>query len=482
MQLSHLAQGLGVIDRSADPDITVLTADSRAVVPGALFAALPGVKVDGAAFASQAEANGAVAVLCRNGVSIATSLPVVRCDDARHALAVMAARFFGRQPEHIVAVTGTAGKTSIATFTRQIWEKTGQVAASIGTIGVVSRKRIVEGTLTTPDPVALAQLMAQLAEDGVTHAAMEASSHGLDQRRLEGVRIEAAAFTNLGHDHFDYHPDPESYFQAKMRLFTTLLPKGGAAVINADDVWSGRAIDVATKMSARVMTTGRKGTFLTLKRLEHERSRQIAEIAAEGRIYRIALPLAGSFQMSNALVSAGLAIATGVPVVDALAALESLEGAAGRLELTGTTPAGVPVFVDYAHKPEALENVLSSVRPFTTGKILVVVGCGGDRDRAKRPMMGEIASRLADAVFVTDDNPRSEDAASIRAAIMAAAPGAREIADRREAIRQAIRTAISGDTVVIAGKGHETGQKIGDIVHPFSDHEEVRSAIAELQK
>ncbi len=481
MQLSLLAKGLGAIEGGTDPEVTSLTADSRKVQPGSLFAALPGTKVDGTAFVGDAEAKGAAALLCAEGASITSSLAILRSADPRHALALMAARFYGTQPECLVAVTGTAGKTSIATFTRQIWETCGHAAASIGTTGVVAPNRTIDGTLTTPDPIELAELLASLAADGVTHAAMEASSHGLDQRRLDGVRLSAAAFTNLGHDHLDYHPDAETYFQAKMRLFTALLPTGGAAVVNADDAWSGRAIEVATGASARVMTVGRKGDFLKLKRLEHERSRQIAEIEAEGRIHRIILPLAGSFQMANALVAAGLAIATGVPVAGALAALEGLKGASGRLELAGTTPAGVPVFVDYAHKPEALENVITSVRPFTTGRVIVVFGCGGDRDRAKRPMMGEIATRLADMVIVTDDNPRSEDPAKIRAAIMAAAPGAREVGDRRLAIREAIAGAAAGDTVIVAGKGHETGQKIGDVTHPFSDHAEVRVAISELQ-
>ncbi|MBO0902587.1 UDP-N-acetylmuramoyl-L-alanyl-D-glutamate--2,6-diaminopimelate ligase [Jiella sonneratiae] len=480
MQLSLLARGLGALSGGADPDISLLTADSRQAKPGALFAALPGSRADGASFAADAAAKGAAAILCREDAAISSNLPVLRSAEPRHALAVMAARFYGAQPEHLVAVTGTAGKTSIATFTRQIWERTGHVAASIGTTGVVSPALTTEGSLTTPDPVALAELMASLAKSGVTHAAMEASSHGLDQHRLDGMRLAAAAFTNLGHDHLDYHPDAESYFQAKMRLFTALLPKGAPAVINADDAWSGRAIEVATGTSARVMTVGRKGDYLRLKRLEHERSRQIAEVEVEGEFHRVVLPLAGGFQMANALVAAGLAIATGVPPRDALHALESLKGASGRLELAGNTRAGVPVFVDYAHKPEALENVIASVRPFTTGRVVVVFGCGGDRDRAKRPMMGEIATRLADVVIVTDDNPRSEDPALIRAAIMAAAPGAREIGDRRAAIRAAIADSASGDTVIVAGKGHETGQKIGEVTHPFSDHEEVRAAIAEL--
>ncbi|MCB8837868.1 UDP-N-acetylmuramoyl-L-alanyl-D-glutamate--2,6-diaminopimelate ligase [Aurantimonas sp. VKM B-3413] len=478
MKLSTLADGLGARPSDRDPEILGLSADSRVVEPGFLFAALPGVKADGAKFVAAAEAAGAAAVLCGEGASISTALPVVQAADPRRALALMAARFFGRQPDHVVAVTGTAGKTSIATFTRQIWEKTGHAAASIGTTGVVAPGRDDYGSLTTPDPVALARLMAELAAAGVTHAAMEASSHGIDQRRLDGVVLSAAGFSNLGHDHLDYHPDLDSYFAAKMRLFTTLLPKGAPAVINADDAWSGRAIEVATAVGARVLTVGRGGQLLTLKRLEHERSRQIGEIEADGRIHRVVLPLAGGFQMSNALVAAGLAIATGTKPAEALEALETLKGASGRLELAGTTSSGAPVFVDYAHKPEALENVLSSVRPFTTGRVIVVIGCGGDRDRAKRPMMGEIATRLADVVFVTDDNPRTEDPAAIRAEIMAAAPGAQEIGDRRAAIRAAVGEAKAGDSVVVAGKGHEIGQTVGTTTHHFSDHEEVRAAIA----
>ncbi|MEX6504772.1 UDP-N-acetylmuramoyl-L-alanyl-D-glutamate--2,6-diaminopimelate ligase [Jiella sp. M17.18] len=479
MKLSTLADGLGERPGSDDPEIAGLSADSRKVGEGFLFAALAGSKTDGARFLADAAARGAAAVLAGEGAAIETPLPVVRAADPRRALALMAARFFGRQPEHVVAVTGTAGKTSIATFTRQIWAASGLAAASIGTTGVVAPGRDTYGSLTTPDPVELARLMAELAGEGVTHAAMEASSHGIDQRRLDGVTLSAAGFSNLGHDHLDYHPDLEAYFAAKMRLFTTLLPKGAPAVINADDAWSGRAIEVATAVGARVLTVGRGGSLLTLKRLEHERNRQIGEIEADGRIHRIVLPLAGGFQMANALVAAGLAIATGISAEAALAALETLKGASGRLELAGTTASGAPVFVDYAHKPEALENVLASVRPFTTGRVVAVIGCGGDRDKSKRPMMGEIATRLADVVIVTDDNPRTEDPATIRAEIMAAAPGAREIGDRREAIRAAVAEAGAGDTVVVAGKGHEVGQTIGTETHHFSDHEEVRAAISE---
>jgi UDP-N-acetylmuramoyl-L-alanyl-D-glutamate--2,6-diaminopimelate ligase len=378
-----------------------------------------------------------------------------------------------------VAVTGTSGKTSVAAFTRQIWEQAGLAAASIGTTGVVAPGRNEYGSLTTPDPVALHRLLAELAKAGVTHAAMEASSHGLDQRRLDGVRLAAGGFTNLGRDHMDYHPTVEDYHRAKMRLFDTLLPKGAPAVVFADDLWSDPTIAAAKAAGLSVLTVGRHGDFLNLKRVEHERHRQRAEIVHEGVLTEIDLPLAGDFQISNALVAAGLAISTGTPAATALAALETLKGAPGRLDLVGTTAEGAPVYVDYAHKPDALENVLTSVRPFTTGRVVVVFGCGGDRDRGKRPIMGEIATRLADVTIVTDDNPRSETPAEIRAAIMAAAPGAIEIGDRRRAIQEAVSMLHAGDTLIVAGKGHEEGQTIGGETLPFSDHEEVRAALRE---
>ena len=355
----------------------------------------------------------------------------------------------------------------------------GLAAASIGTTGVTAPGREDYGSLTTPDPVELHRLLAELAASGVTHAAMEASSHGLDQRRLDGVRLAAGGFTNLGRDHMDYHPTVEAYHGAKMRLFSGLLTKGAPAVIFADDAWSRATIDVARGAGLDVLTVGRKGDFLKIKRVEHERHRQRAEIEADGALHEIDLPLAGDFQVANALVAAGLAISTGLDTESALAALEKLKGASGRLELVGATADGAPVYVDYAHKPDALENVLLAVRPFTTGRVVVVFGCGGDRDRGKRPIMGEIATRLADLVIVTDDNPRSEEPASIRAAILAQAPGAVEIADRRQAIREAVAMLHAGDTLIVAGKGHEEGQTVGAVTLPFSDHAEVRAALAE---
>lgn len=487
MKLSVLIAALPAGTLAASPEVdlelpvTGLTADSRAVEPGYLFFALAGVKTDGARFAAQAVAKGATAVVAANGAPLSDILvPVLRADDPRQALARMAAAFFGPQPRVMAAVTGTAGKTSVASFLRQIWAHAGEQAAMLGTTGVTAPGRTEYGTLTTPDPVALHRLLAELASDGVTHAAMEASSHGLDQRRLDGVTLSVAGFTNLGRDHMDYHSGMDDYMAAKMRLFDTLLPKGAPAVIFADDPWSECAVEVAERAGARVLTVGRKGGFLSLKRVEHLRHKQIAEIHMDGRIFEVHLPLAGDFQISNALVAAGMAIATGTSADQVMAALEQLTGASGRLELIGSTPNGAPVYVDYAHKPDALENVLAAVRPFTTGRVVVVFGCGGDRDKGKRPIMGEIATRLADVVIVTDDNPRSEDPAAVRAEIIAAAAGATEIGDRADAIRQAVSMLQAGDTLIVAGKGHEEGQTVGNKVLPFSDHAEIRKALEDL--
>ncbi|MER8919841.1 UDP-N-acetylmuramoyl-L-alanyl-D-glutamate--2,6-diaminopimelate ligase [Mesorhizobium sp. M0802] len=481
MHLRDLAGILPVEGTSSrDVEVTGISSDSRTVKTGVVFFALAGSKADGSAYAADAAKRGAAAVVVGKASAVSgLSVPVLSVDDARLALALSAARFFGSQPETMVAVTGTAGKTSVAAFTRQIWEQAGFAAASIGTTGVVAPGRNDYGSLTTPDPVALHQLLKELAEAGVTHASMEASSHGLDQRRLDGVKLAAGGFTNLGRDHMDYHPTVEDYHRAKLRLFDTLLPKGAPAVIFADDPWSAPTIQAAQAAGLNVLTVGRHGDFLRLKRVEHERHRQRAEVEADGVLYEIDLPLAGDFQIANALVSAGLAISTGTPVAKALMALEKLQGAPGRLDLVGATANGAPVYVDYAHKPDALENVLAAVRPFTTGRVIVVFGCGGDRDRGKRPIMGGIATRLADVVIVTDDNPRSEVPETIRAAILAAAPRAIEIGDRRKAIHEAVAMLKAGDTLIVAGKGHEEGQTIGAETFPFSDHEEVRSALRE---
>ncbi|MBZ9978524.1 UDP-N-acetylmuramoyl-L-alanyl-D-glutamate--2,6-diaminopimelate ligase [Mesorhizobium sp. BR-1-1-10] len=481
MKLKDLAGILPVEGTaSADLEVTGISSDSRQVKPGVVFFALAGTKADGASYAADAARRGAAMIVLGKGSALADlPVPVLAVDDPRLALALSAARYFGKQPQTMVAVTGTSGKTSVAAFTRQIWEQAGYAAASIGTTGVVAPGRNEYGSLTTPDPVALHRLLRELADAGVTHASMEASSHGLDQRRLDGVKLSAGGFTNLGRDHMDYHPTIEDYHRAKLRLFDTLLPKGAPAIVFADDPWSEPTIKAARAAGLDVLTVGRHGDFLRLKRVEHERHRQRAEVEADGVIHEIDLPLAGDFQIANALVSAGLAISTGTPVAKALAALEKLKGAPGRLDLVGTTASGAPVYVDYAHKPDALENVLASVRPFTTGRVMVVFGCGGDRDRGKRPIMGEIATRLADVVIVTDDNPRSEVPETIRAAILEAAPGAMEIGDRRKAIHEAVGMLHAGDTLIVAGKGHEEGQTIGSETLHFSDHEEVRAALRE---
>ena len=460
---------------TGDIEITGLSSDSRAIGPGMLFAALSGAKADGGRFIGDAAARGAVAAIAAHTAD--AGIPVLTVSNPRRLLALAAARFYGAQPEVMVAVTGTAGKTSVASFTRQIWAHAGFAAAQIGTTGVVSPTRDDYGSLTTPDPVELQKLLAELSDEGVTHAIMEASSHGLDQSRLDGVRLSAGAFTNLGRDHMDYHPTIEDYMAAKMRLFDTLLPKGAPAVIFSDDAWSDRAVDVARASGLEVLTVGRKGEFLVLKRVEHYRHRQLAEIHVGDEIFEVDIPLAGDFQIANALVAAGLAISNGVSPAATMAALGKLVGASGRLELVGQTAEGALAYVDYAHKPDALENVLTSVRPFTTGRVVVVFGCGGDRDKGKRPIMGEIATRLADVVIVTDDNPRSEVPEVIRSEILAAAPHAIEIGDRAAAIREAVAMLHAGDTLIVAGKGHEEGQTVGTTVLPFSDHVEVRKAL-----
>ncbi len=460
-----------------DLEITGISLDSRKIEPGMLFAALAGAKADGQGFIGDAATRGAVIAVSAHPTE--ADIPVLVVSNPRRFVALAAARFFGKQPQKMVAVTGTAGKTSVASFVRQIWAKAGLSAAQIGTTGVISPGRNDYGSLTTPDPVELQKLLAELADEGVTHAAMEASSHGLDQSRLDGVRLSAAAFTNLGRDHMDYHPTVEDYMAAKMRLFDTLMPKGSPAIIFADDAWSEEAIRVATASGLDVRTVGRRGDYLCVKRVEHFRHKQMAEVHHNGQIFEIDIPLAGDFQLANALVAAGLAISTGVDAKVAFKALETLTGASGRLELVGHTKDGALAYVDYAHKPDALEKVLTAVRPFTSGNVLVVFGCGGDRDKGKRPIMGDIATRLADVVVVTDDNPRSEVPEVIRSEIMAAAPGAIEIGDRASAIRHAVSLLKSGDTLIVAGKGHEEGQTIGTTVLPFSDHVEIRRALEE---
>ncbi len=455
-----------------------ITADSRSVRSGYLFAALPGTKNDGAAFIPAAIEEGAAAILAGPGPTEADGeVPIVRVDDPRRALAVAAARYYARQPRIVAAVTGTNGKTSVTVFLRQIWEKAGHKAASLGTIGLVAPGGAVSGNLTTPDPVRLHEIMADLAGDDVTHLALEASSHGLEQRRLDGTRFAAAAFTNLSRDHLDYHPTLQDYLKAKLRLFDTLLPKGAGAVADADHPEAEAVRRIAKRRELEYLSVGRKGE--TLKLISATRmpdgSRLLVE--SQGEKHYVSLPLVGQFQIANALMAAGLAIASGVAAVAALDALSGLKGASGRLELVGTHPSGAQVFVDYAHTPDALANALQALRPHVSGKLVVVFGAGGDRDPGKRPLMGEAAAHHADWPIVTDDNPRSEDPALIRKAVLGGAPKAAEIGDRRKAIREAVSALKEGDILLVAGKGHETGQMIGDQVLPFSDQEEVAQAL-----
>ena len=461
--------------------VTGLTADSRQVQPGHVFFAMAGSVSDGVAYVPMAIERGAVAVISHRAVENEhRDVPVYVVDDPRITLSRMAAQFYPAQPDHMVAVTGTAGKTSVAAFCRQIWEQQGLPAASIGTTGVVAPGRNVYGNLTTPDPVALHRLLHELADAGVSHASMEASSHGLDQHRLDHVRLGAVGFTNLGRDHLDYHPTTEAYFEAKMRLFRELAPRRSPAIIYADDGFSAAAIQCAKEAGLEVMTVGRQGAFLCLKRVEHERHRQVVEIQHDGSLFRVEFPLAGDFQIANGLVAAGLCIGSGVSPEAAMKALERIKGAPGRLELVGRSQAGAPAYVDYAHKPEALEHVLSSIRPFTSGRIVLVIGCGGDRDPGKRAIMGEISERMADVSIVTDDNPRSEDPAAIRHQVLSTNPSAMEIGDRREAIAAAVGLLRDGDCLVVAGKGHEEGQIVGDQVLPFSDKKVLQEYLSEV--
>jgi UDP-N-acetylmuramoyl-L-alanyl-D-glutamate--2,6-diaminopimelate ligase len=463
--------------RQAAIDIAGLSADSRKIKPGFLFVAIAGGKADGAHFAKQAAAAGAAAIVAeQRPESLPPAVACIQVANARRALALAAANFYARQPQTIAAVTGTSGKTSVAAFTRQIWTTLGFPSASIGTVGVVSPKGEQYGSLTTPDPVDLHRTLDQLSAEGVTHLALEASSHGLDQHRLDGVRIAAGGFTNLSRDHLDYHPTIEAYLAAKLRLFEDLIVTGGTAVVGIDDRYAGQVVDAARKRRLKVMTVGEQGEDIRLAGGAIEGFAQAIDIAHGGRRYKVKLPLVGAFQVQNAALAAGLAIATGADPARTFAALERLTGAKGRLELVGNRN-GAPIFIDYAHKPDALKKALASLRPYAKGKLTVVFGAGGDRDTGKRPIMGRVAVEGADRIIVTDDNPRSENPAAIRAAILADAPGATEIGDRAEAIRKAIADLKNGDVLLIAGKGHETGQIIGDRVLPFSDHDAVVAAL-----
>ena len=475
MKLSELLRR----DCAVDPEITGVTADSRAVRPGFLFAALPGSAADGRAFVPQALTAGAVAVLApEDDGPLPLQAPVVGVGDVRRAYALASAAFYGAQPSVCVAVTGTNGKTSVAAFCRQLFDRVGRRAASMGTLGVRTADEVLTPPgLTTPDAAEVARLMSELARRGVTHVAVEASSHGVQQRRLDGVHFAAAGFTNLTQDHLDYHGDMEGYRSAKLRLFHQLLPRGRTAVLNADSDGYGAFSAAAIVNGQTILSVGERGQGLTLVSRTPTAEGQRLTVEHGGRSYGVRLPLAGAFQAANALVAAGLCIAVGEDAGEVLAALEHLEGAPGRLQRVGVGPRGGEAYVDYAHTPDGLETVLRALRPHTEGKLIVVFGAGGDRDRGKRPLMGEIAERLADEAIVTDDNPRNEDPAAIRAAVLSAATGAREIADRRRAIQAGVERLGSGDVLVVAGKGHEQGQTVAGITYPFDDVAEVAAAL-----
>ena len=458
--------------------ISGLAADSRAVKPGFLFVAVPGTKQDGAAFIPQALAAGAVAVMAESASAPPAGVALVQVSNVRRALALAAAKFFPRQPATIAAVTGTSGKTSVAAFTRQIWAALGHKAASIGTIGLVTPDAAIYGSLTTPDPVELHRTLDRIADAGITHLAIEASSHGLDQHRLDGVRVAIASFTNLSRDHLDYHPTLEAYLAAKLLLFERIVQPGGAAVIAADSAEAATVVAAARRRGLDVMTVGRTGEGIRLLDAAIDGFAQTLRLAHAGRTHTVRLPLVGGFQVENALVAAGQAIASGGEPAAVFGALERLEGAKGRLELVGRRN-GAPIFVDYAHKPDALAKAIEALRPYVKRRLVVVFGAGGDRDHGKRPLMGAIAAEKADRVIVTDDNPRGEEPAKIRAAILAAAPGAIEIGDRGEAIRRAVGELATGDVLLIAGKGHETGQIVGKQTLQFSDHAAVAAALEE---
>ncbi len=478
MRLSELING-DQPDRYADVDIVGLSADSREVRPGYLFAALSGTQVDGAKFIGDAIERGAAAVLAARGVTVANDhVAVVTDEDPRHRLALIAARFYGRQPETVAAVTGTNGKSSVVTFLRQIWSRQGLKAASMGTIGVRAPGREQSLAHTTPDPVTVHRILAELADDGVDHLALEASSHGLDQRRLDGIGISCAAFTNLSRDHLDYHADTEEYLAAKMRLFRTVMRPGGTVIVFAGSDYFDDVAKVVRKAGHRVVSYGMPESDIALIDTATSAGGQSLKISVFGTSYQVELPLIGGFQASNALCALGLALASGSPEAESVNALTTLRGVPGRLERIGKHPSGAAIYVDYAHKPGALDAVLNAVRPHVSGRLHVVFGCGGDRDKGKRQIMGEIARKLADVTIVTDDNPRGEDPAQVRREIMAGCPDATEIGDRADAIHAAVSALKTGDVLVIAGKGHERGQIVGDKILPFEDKSVAQGALA----
>ncbi len=488
MQLKKILKNVNTTTTHNRPiEIGGLAIDSRKVEADFLFAALPGTKVDGAKFIPEAIKRGAAAILTSEKTQTPDDLindneiEHIKTFEPHKSLSIMAANFYEFQPENICAITGTNGKTSIADFVRQIFASLGKNAASVGTLGVIADGYPTTPSLTTPDPITLHENLRDLHDRGVNYLALEASSHGLDQHRLDGVKIKVAGFTNLTLDHLDYHKDMRSYLNAKKRLFTDILEEKGTAVINAD-IDEYKALTIACLDSGKkVMSYGYNGTDIKLIEATPDTTGQNLKIEVLGKKYDIHLPLAGVFQSMNALCALGMAISLGAPIEKTIYSLQKLKGAPGRLEYVLTTKKGGSIYIDFAHTPDALETILQSLKPHTKNKLHVVYGCGGDRDATKRPIMGEIAERLADFSIVTDDNPRTEDAKSIRQEILAKNPSAKEIGDRRKAIRYAIEQLEEGDLLVLAGKGHETGQILNGYVEPFNDKIEVISAIEELE-
>jgi UDP-N-acetylmuramoyl-L-alanyl-D-glutamate--2,6-diaminopimelate ligase len=462
-----------------DPEITGLASDSRAVKPGFLFAALPGVKLDGAAFARQAVENGAAAVLARAGLDL--GVPVIVEDNPRQRLAMIAARFYPRQPEMVVGVTGTNGKTSTVRFFAQIWAMLGEKAGSIGTLGASAPGFERKLQHTTPDPILLHEMLDAMARAGVTRAAMEVSSHALVQHRADGVRFSAAAFTNITQDHFDYHAGFDDYLAAKLRLFTELTPKSGFAAVNADGEGAGQVIAAAKAAGLGILTTGARGDTLRLTRAVPHATGLSVDIAADGETFPVELPLVGAFQAENALLAAALVIGSGVAARRVIPLLAKLDGVPGRMQKVASSADGAAVYVDYAHTPNAIATALAAIRPHARKKLVAIIGAGGDRDSSKRPHMGRAAALGADAVIVTDDNPRSEEPAEIRRQVLKGAPKAIEIGDRAEAIARGVAMLGPGDVLLIAGKGHETGQTIGDRTLPFDDAEVARKEAAKRE-
>lgn len=479
MRLGDLMRGWNGGEEAASLDITGITADSRAVRPGMIFAALPGARVDGRGFIADAVARGAAAILAPQGTAWPTDAPLrplVTSPDPRRALALMAAAFYGVQPECVVAITGTNGKTSSVDFLRQIWRDAGRKAASLGTLGLIAEGLPPGPSLTTPDPVALHENLAQLARDGVAAVAMEASSHGIDQRRLDGVRLAVAGFTNLTRDHLDYHGTMADYRAAKLRLFDTLLSAGAPAIAMADMEPETLAAlrDIAAQRRLDLRLVGVGGDALALEAARPLPEGQEITFRMAGARHEVLLPLPGRFQADNALLALMLAIATGVAEQSAMAALAQLQGVRGRMERAAILPNGAAIYVDYAHTPDALTRLLAALRPHVAGRLHVLFGAGGDRDPGKRPLMGRAAAEAADRVWITDDNPRSEDPAMIRAAVMAGCPEAEDAGAREEAIAKAMGALGPGDVLAVAGKGHESGQEIAGIINAFDDVAVVR--------